>query len=167
MATFITIQGNKKVLDSSIATPTGSADAGGVPELDANGQIPAGFLPGSEQADRESNEVLGGNAFVNVFDDAGTTNVRNAIATAFITKASGFVVESATGGDTVNVRSEGVVSGFTGLIPGDPVFLSPTTPGGITQTPPVAGSGLLWQKVGIADSFTEIRLDIDNDPICL
>lgn len=65
--------------------------------------------------------------------------------------ANGYVTASVTSGAFGQVFFAGLVSGLSGLA-GGTVFLSPSSPGGVTQTPPASGSGNYVQPVGFAVS---------------
>ena len=67
--------------------------------------------------------------------------------------ANGYIANSVTSGNPATVYFSGLVTGQSGLTPG-PVFLSPSSPGGVTQTPPASGSGDYVQQVGMAVSAT-------------
>lgn len=83
--------------------------------------------------------------------------VDKAIANDIVKKhAIGIVFEKPA--DTVAiVVSIGKYSGFTGLTQGDPVFLSDSVLGGVTQTPP-SGSGKWLQIIGMAVDTDKIDL---------
>lgn len=74
--------------------------------------------------------------------------------------AIGFVTDLPTG-TTAKVRTEKVLSGFSGLTPTQAVFLS-TTPGLITHTPP-SGTGQIVQELGIALTASSILIKVDTD----
>ncbi len=61
----------------------------------------------------------------------------------------------------VDVVSEGVVEGFTGLTAGSRYYADPATPGGITLTTPV-GSGNTIVQIGYAKSTTQLHLAIEQ-----
>jgi len=159
MTDYITRVGNKKVLKQTIQSSSGAADADKVISTDGDGFIDPSFLRDTEVFDREASENIASRDAVNIFDDAGTAKARKADASAFSTRATGFVVVGVLVTETARIISEGKIGGFAGLTIGDPVFLSASVPGGITQTPPT-GAGEVWQKLGDATSATEIRIEI-------
>ena len=59
---------------------------------------------------------------------------------------------------TMDHVREGRISGFSGLTPGQPVYLS-TTAGGVAQTKP-SSSGQIAQVVGVAYSSSKIVIQI-------
>lgn len=122
------------------------------------------YIPGPTSASRdvkEAFETLAPLEFVNVFDDSGTTKIRLADASAFATRAHGFVLLDYTAGEQAVFFIEGVIDGFVGLTIGDPVFLD-VVAGQVTQTPPsTIGSDAVWQKVGTAFDTTRLRVEID------
>lgn len=73
--------------------------------------------------------------------------------------AIGFTLSSAAAAASVDICSEGVVGGFTGLTAGDRYFLD-TTAGAITNTAPT-GAGNRVRQVGYAKSATELHIQID------
>ena len=62
---------------------------------------------------------------------------------------------------SVEVQSEGVLTGFTGLTAGARYFVDPATPGGITTTTPV-GTGNTIVQVGYAKSTTALHIHIEQ-----
>jgi len=73
----------------------------------------------------------------------------------------GFAEASAIDTATVNVCSEGVLAGFTGLTAGARYFADPATAGAITTTTPV-GTGNTIVQVGYAKSATELHIHIEQ-----
>jgi len=170
MTTYLRIaaNGKKKERASGVAVSAGAADADKLVATGANGKIDASLLPASEEFGKEASEAIDALDFVNVFDDGGTEKVRKADASNFSTRATGYVLDNYLLGDTAQVLGEGIISGFSGLTIGEPVFLDTTTSGGITQTPDLTNTGGsdIWQQIGEAVSATEIRVEI-GEAICL
>ena len=77
--------------------------------------------------------------------------------------AIGFVVQVA--GANARVRTDRIMTGFSGLTPAQPVYLSTTT-GGITQTAPV-NPGEMVQELGVALTTTDILIRVDTDATVL
>jgi len=73
----------------------------------------------------------------------------------------GFATNSAIDTGSVNVQSEGILNGFTGLTPGARYYADPATPGLITSTLPV-GTGNTIVQVGYAKSATELHIHIEQ-----
>ena len=75
------------------------------------------------------------------------------------------VVVSKPSTTTAVVVFSGAVGGFSGLTPGTIQFQDPSTPGGITATPP-SGSGERSQLIGTASTATELIVDL-KQPILI
>jgi len=89
----------------------------------------------------------------------GSGKVQKANAAAIGTMpAIGFALEVLALDSSGKVQIDGIVSGFTGLTPGAPVFVDATTPGAVTQTPPT-GVGKVVQIIGHAFSATEVEIE--------
>ena len=69
--------------------------------------------------------------------------------------ANGYITANVTSGNTTFVYFYGAATGFSGLTPGN-VFLSTSSPGGITSTPPSTGSTDYVQPVGVAISSSVV-----------
>lgn len=72
----------------------------------------------------------------------------------------GFAKTSAAIGESVLVATSGKLSGFTGLTPGDFVYVDDTTPGQLTQVEP-STTGVYIVIAGKAISATEILINPD------
>lgn len=87
-------------------------------------------------------------------------NVSPASAGASATSyAIGFAVAGAAAAAPVSVKSDGIMSGFSGLTPGARYYLSATTPGAITASIPV-GTGNTICQVAYAKSATQAQIQI-------
>lgn len=75
--------------------------------------------------------------------------------------AIGFAKAATADTDPVDVQSEGVLAGFTGLTAGARYYLDPTTAGLITSTIP-SGSGKTIVQVGYAKSTTALQIHIEQ-----
>jgi hypothetical protein len=73
----------------------------------------------------------------------------------------GFARAAAADTASVEVQSEGVLAGFTGLSTTARYYADPATPGGITTTTPV-GAGNTIVQVGYAKSTTALHLHIEQ-----
>lgn len=155
---YVTIDGVRKKLGTAAQASAGVADADKIVATGADGKIDESFLPDSEKTFIEADETLSTRDFVNIFNDGGVEKVRKADASAFATRAFGFVRDNYVATDQAAVYSEGILGGFAGLTIGAPVFLSLVS-GEVTQTPPTAADEI-WQQVGEAYSETEIRIEI-------
>jgi hypothetical protein len=100
-----------------------------------------------------SSETIGAGAFINIWDNAGIANIRNANATDNLKPADGFILVGVTTGVEGEVFFSGQVNNqLSGLTPGISYFLDITN-GNITSTFPNA-SGNYVQNLGKALSST-------------
>ena len=132
----------------------GSADR--IPSLDSNGRLPDTMLPtgiGADTAMIASSEDLAAGDFVDVYNNAGTANVRKADATTSGKPAVGFVKAATVSGASATVFFSGINDSVTGQTPGA-AFLG-TTAGAAASTAPSASNNIV-QRIGIALSATEI-----------
>ena len=146
-------------------TSSGTDDAGKIVALGSDGKLDVTVLPAGLEmnaVDLPAYENLTAGDFVNIFLDAGTPKVRKADASTN-KPAHGYVLSSVSAGSNVTVYFDGHNTQLTGLTPGSYYFLSATTPGGVSSTPPNT-SGYLAQRVGVAVSTTTIDVEI-GDPI--
>ena len=152
-------------------TSTGVAEAGDVVALDANGKLDMSVLPtgiGADVAIILASENLGAGDFVNIYNNAGTANVRLADATAANAAeiAHGFVLNNVTSGNNATVYFEGTNDQVSGLTPGVTYALSDTTPGGVValgSATTTAGESL--QILGVATSAAAINVEIGKPTI--
>lgn len=150
----------KAAIDSS----AGVGDAGKIPALDGTGRLDDSFLPVGIGADVQSvaaSENLAAGDFVNIWDSTGA-KVRKADASGGLgKKAHGFVLAGVTSGNNATVYFEGVNTQVVGLTVGATYWLSGTTPGGVTTTPPTT-SGYIAQAVGNAITATTLNTEIST-----
>lgn len=143
---------------ASSQTSAGAGDAGKIPALDSTGKLDSTMMPvgiAPPTASVVSSESLAAGDLVNVYNNAGTANVRKADASTTGKEAHGFVLAAVTSPAAALVYFPGDEdTAVTGLTPG-PQFLSATTPGKCTTTVPT-GSGQTVQKVGTATSATNL-----------
>ena len=121
--------------------------------LDANGRLDATTMPAGFGVDQNivtATEALSAGDFVNIH--AG--GVRKADA-ATNKPAHGFVLVGVANGAAATVIAEGTNTSVSGLAMG-PVWLSATTPGAATNTPPT-GTGKIVQSLGAAVSPTAVN----------
>lgn len=114
----------------------------------------------TSQAQVTASELIWAGMLVNIYDDGGVSKMRPAIATGVSHAAHGFVDKTLQPGQAVEPKFDSITT-YVDLVPGAQYFLSPTVPGGITVTGPSA-SGQVWQPVGVANSPTELVLNIDT-----
>lgn len=141
-------------------TSAGAGDAGKIIALDAAGKLDNSVLPTGIGADTNSvqaSESLSAGDWVNVHDVAGAFRVRKADASAAGKQAVGFVLAGVASGAQATIFGEGTNNQVTGQTPGA-VYLSATTPGAGTATPP-SGTGKVVQRVGTAMSATTVNFE--------
>lgn len=73
--------------------------------------------------------------------------------------AIGFANATATAGNPVGVKTDGIIGGFSGLTAGARYYLSAATAGAITATIP-NGSGNTVVQVGYAKSTTDVQIQL-------
>lgn len=150
-------------LQEVIATivSSGAADDGKIPALDATGKLDVSLLPTGLGPDVKvllASEALTAGHMVNIWDNSGITNVRKADAAASGKEANGFVLNSYASGASATVYLRGSNTLFSGLTGGRRYYLSETSPGNITLTPPNA-TGNVVQYVGRSLSTTELEFE--------
>lgn len=142
---------------------SGAGNAGDIPALDSNGKLDVSVLPtgvGPNVKVILASENISAGKYVNIYDNAGTPNVRLA-DNSNSREAHGFVKDAVTSGNNATVYFEGTNDDLSGLTPGARQYLA--TAGGVTATPPTFGGGAqISQLVGTAISATEIDTDIDD-----
>jgi hypothetical protein len=153
-----------QVEQSAISSSTGTASAGGLVALDEQGKLNPTLFPsgigGATQPAIASEELAAG-AQVNFWEDAGVMKIRNADASGGHGKRSdGYVSAAVTAGGVAAVQTDNgtIIAGLTGLIQGQTYFLSPTSPGGLTLTPPTT-AGHLLQIIGKALTSTTLKFE--------
>jgi hypothetical protein len=165
VAKFMTFVGNAKTLVNGLAASTGATDASKLVETDASGKLDPSLMPVGVGAATQSivaSEALTAGNLVNIFDNAGTPNVRRADASNG-RAANGFVLASFASAANALVYKTGSITGVTGLTAGTPYFLA-ATPGGVTATRPTA-VGQIVQEVGYAETATSLLFEFDAPTI--
>ncbi len=102
----------------------------------------------SMRAIATASEAIAAGSYVNFYNNAGSGAVRNALASNLVRFATGFAPLSIAPGSPGFVISSGL-NGATITDPASEVYLSDTTPGAFTYTPPSA-SGSFIQALGPA-----------------
>ena len=149
------ISGNTETEYTPVTTSSGAASAGQVPALNASGLIDPSMVPGYEQQTMAASEAIGAGALVNVWNNSGTANVRNADNSVDGKRANGFAPAAiASGASGVVNLGTGIITGLSGLTPGIDYFLG--TVGGIVATAP-STTGNVWQPVGRSLSATTFQ----------
>lgn len=146
---------------AALIVSTGAPDANKLVATGADGRLDNSVMPvgiGADTAVLPSSENLASGDKVNIWNDAGTSKVRKADATAAGKEAVGFVLDAVTAPANAVVYFEGRNTSLSGLTPGARYFLSASAAGSITTTPPSA-TGNVVQYVGIAYSTTELAFE--------
>ena len=155
------------ITETAAASVGGAIDSDKIPALDVNGKLTLAMMPsGLSSKDVQSiatSESLNAGNLVNIWNNAGVFNVRNADATSVAKRAHGYVLAAFTHPATAEVYFEGTNTSLTGLTAGD-VYLA-TTAGQLTNTPP-SGTNQIIQRVGVATSATSVNVEF-SDPIVL
>ncbi len=143
----------KKVLTEATTVSTGTAEAGKIVALDSTGKLDSTLLPtgiGAETIAVVASEDLSAGDLVNIYDNAGTPNVRKADAASGF-PADGFVLTATLTGGTATVYTDGINNQLASLTVVGTCYLGAA--GAVTQTVPTTG---LYQVVGKAVSATEM-----------
>ncbi|GAB3250983.1 hypothetical protein [Kineosporia babensis] len=139
---------------------TGAANGGDGVGLGDDGKLhqsllPDGYAPATWTG--VASEAIAAGRLVNIYPDTvggqPVTRARLADASAAGKRAWGYAQQGASAGSPVTVWFGGANSAVSGLTPGGDVFLSATTPGGVTSTAP-SGASQVVQRVGVAGSAT-------------
>lgn len=139
--------------EQALITSSGAGDANKIVETGSDGKLSITLMPSSVGPETRSilaSENLTAGNVVQVWDNAGTPNVRKADASngRF---AMGFVLSNVTSGNNAEVYFEGAVTGLTSLTTGGALFLSGTTAGAVTNTAPSTSTHWV-QHLGYATS---------------
>lgn len=163
---YQTLVSGRRTLVTATVVSTGVAEAGDIVALDAAGKLDISVLPtgvGPDVATILASENLSAGNYVNIYDNAGTANVRKA-DNSNSRDAHGYVLSSVTSGNNATVYFEGPNTGVSGRTPGARQFLN--TSGAVTETPldptNIANAGKYHQFLGVAISATAINTDIDD-----
>lgn len=147
----------------SLSQTTGAADADKLVRTATNGKLDPSLMPpgiGADTLTVDATEDLSGGDFVNIT----ATGVRKADAATAGKEVDGFVLDAALSGQPATVYFEGRNSALTGLTVGARYYLSATTPGTVTLTPPAA-SGNVVQFIGRASEATSIAFEATDGVI--
>lgn len=140
----------------ALVTSAGAADAGKIVGTDSAGLLDISLMPvgiGPDTVVAASSENLTAGDFVNLYNNAGTINVRKADATTSAKPAHGFVLAGVTSPANATVFILGKTNtSRTGMTVGADQFLN-TTAGGVTATPP-STAGNIVQYLGKATTAT-------------
>ena len=129
------------------------AAANSIVATGADGTIDSSMIPGEEVVNVLASETINAGGQVNLWNNSGTINARNADATNG-RRAWGFTILQITSGDSGNVYlGSGRNTGVSGLTPAAIYFLG--SAGAITTVVNTT-TGQLLQEIGIAKSATEL-----------
>ena len=160
---LIQLVGGKLTQVEATVVSAGAGNAGEVPALDSSGKLDVSVMPtgvGPNVKVILASDNIGAGKYVNIYDNAGTPNVRLA-DNSNSREAHGFVKDAVTSGNNATVYFEGTNDDLAGLVSGARQFLAAA--GGVTDTPPTfSGGAQISQLVGVAISATEIDTDIDD-----
>ena len=155
---------------SATDTSAGASDGGKVIALASNGKIDPTLIDSTALGGGGDaivcTEALSAGDWVNIYLSGGVRKCRKALATDASKPAHGFVTSAFSSGATATVYRSGTntkvgLTGFTSSDIGTPVFLSATTSGATTKTPP-STIGQLLQRLGYVsdvNSLVEAQLD--------
>lgn len=162
---YISISGSGHLEKSATVISAGVGNAGQIPALDANGLLDPSVMPSGITPDQKAGTSNGAiTAKDLVYMEAAGTIARASAAAGTPHRCDGWATTSVATGQPVIMQLEGKISGLTGLVAGTKYFLSNTTAGGLTATPPSA-TGEMWQYVGTAMSTTELNFEPDTEVI--
>lgn len=157
------------ILDPSIVNSTvvstGAADAGKLTALDASGHLDLSVMPTGVGPDTQSilaSESIAAGAYVNIWNNTGVANIRNADNSTAGKEAHGYVLSAVGSGTNGLVYFSGNNVAVTGQTVGN-VYLG--TVGAAVSTAP-SGSGNVVQRIGEATSASSINTNLQQ-PIVL
>lgn len=157
------ISGRETMIEATVVS-TGAPEAGDIVALDGTGKLDVSVLPvgvGPATQVILASENLSAGDFVNVYDNAGTPNVRKADSTND-RRASGFVLSSVTSGNNATVYFEGQNTQVSGLTAGQRLYLDAA--GAVTSTAPsIAGGDVIHQYLGKALSTTVMDVEMEDE----
>lgn len=151
----------------AITTSAGAGDANKIPAVGADGKFDASFIPDATANVEtiQASETIPSQSYVNIHNVSGSRRVRLANAADNTKPANGFVATGVSSGANASVQTGGVAAmSATGFAAGDEtkiVFLSSSTSGGGTKTPP-SSSGNLVQALGsVIEVSSNVRVQLN------
>lgn len=145
---------------AGVTTSAGAGSSGEIPALDSAGKLDSSMMPvgfGQDSVTATAGEALTAGDFV-YFNGSGA--VVKADATSLAKQAKGYVNSNVLNAGTATVYFDDSNTGLTGLTINVPYYLS-TTPGLATTTAPTTATQIV-QRVGFANSATNLRVDIEE-----
>jgi hypothetical protein len=157
------LSGRETMVEATVIS-TGAGEAGDIVALDGTGKLDVSVLPTgvgpAVQVILASENLSAGN-FVNVYDNAGTANVRLADSTND-RRASGYVLAAVTSGNNATVYFEGQNNQLSSLVAGQRIYLDAA--GAVTSTvPSIAGGDVIHQFLGKALNATTMDVEIADE----
>jgi hypothetical protein len=155
---FLSLVAGKLKMISPLQASAGSSSAGSVVALNAAGQVDVTMMPTGIGPDTQSivaSEAISAGALINVWNNAGTLNVRNANGATGL-ESHGFVLAAIANGAAGTVYFSGINSALSGLTPGADYYLSDSAAGGVVSASPTT-AGHYSQIVGTALSATAMQ----------
>lgn len=152
---FLTIIDGVRSLVTAIASSAGVGDANKIVMTDSAGRLDSTLMPvgiGADTFTATATEALAAGNFVNVYDNAGTPNVRKADASNG-RDANGFVLAAVSNAATATIYRLGTNNQLTGLTAGVTYYLSGTTAGEVAAIAPVSG---IIQELGTASGANSL-----------
>lgn len=159
---YIAISGVNQTEKSATVVSAGVGNAGQIVALDTAGLIDPSCMPAGITPDQKAGTSNGTITAKDIcyIETAGTiTRASAAAGTPHV--GLGWALTSVATGQPITIQLQGIIAGLSALTPGARYFLSNTTPGGITATPPSA-TGELWQYIGTALSATQLQFEPDT-----
>jgi hypothetical protein len=155
----------RQKLVSGVSSSGGVVTGNEVVALTGGVISPTLLPPGVEIQVKEyvTSEALSAGDFVNIWSDSGTDKARKADA-GNNRPAMGFVLAGVSSGAIASVFNKGENNQVTGLTTGVSYFLSATTPGGVSATPP-STTGKIIQFLGKAMSANSIAFELDEETL--
>jgi hypothetical protein len=156
---FLTLTANGQAEKELPVVSAGSSSAGLGFATGPDGKwdislMPTGIGPASVSVLASESLVAGNN--VDIWNNAGVSNVRKADGSTSGKSADGFVTDNVASGAMATIFLSGRVNAhLSGMTPGATQYLSTTVPGGVQETVPT-GSGVTFQELGVAISETEL-----------
>jgi len=160
---YLKLEGGNFKEEEALTTSVGAGSAGKIPALDNTGRFSETMMPAGIGADAKvivASEGLSAGDLVNVFYDTNKLKARKADASTN-KPADGFAKEAVSKDALATIYFDGTNTNLTGLTPGVTYFLSASTPGGISVTPPT-GAGKIVQKIGKSLSKTELTFEAQD-----
>lgn len=149
---FMRLVGGRLAEIAGLEVSAGAGDAEKIVATDPTGRLDLSLMPSGVGPDTETlvaSETIASGALVSQHNVAGVTKIRNADASVQTKEADGFVLVGGAAAASLVVYYAGRNTAVSGLTPASELYLSATTPGGVTDTPPT-GAGKICQRVGEA-----------------